>query len=68
MAWWTVLISLVGVPVLTYFVGKRCIVLGFAVVEALVKLSADPFRHLSNRSQRLKYRKVDDSQCLGPLW
>ena len=51
MAWWTVLISLVGVPVLTYFVGKRWYCSWSVVVGALLKLG-DSFRHLSDRSQR----------------
>ncbi|MEC8051497.1 MAG: 4Fe-4S binding protein [Myxococcota bacterium] len=52
MAWWTVLISLVGVPVLTYFVGKRWYCSWICGCGGLAETLGDPFRHLSNRSQR----------------
>ena len=52
MAWWTVLISLVGVPVLTYFVGKRWYCSWVCGCGGLAETLGDSFRHLSDRSQR----------------
>lgn len=52
MVWWTVLISLVGVPVLTYLVGKRWYCSWICGCGGLAETLGDPFRHLSDRSRK----------------
>jgi len=52
MVWWTVLISLVGVPILTYLVGKRWYCSWVCGCGGLAETLGDPFRHLSDRSRK----------------
>ena len=52
MVWWTLLISLVGVPILTYLVGKRWYCSWVCGCGGLAETLGDPFRHLSDRSRK----------------
>lgn len=50
MGWWTIIIALIGVPVLTYFWGKRWYCSWVCGCGALAETVGDPFRHLSDKS------------------
>jgi Pyruvate/2-oxoacid:ferredoxin oxidoreductase delta subunit len=49
MAFWTIAISLVGVPVLTYFFGKRWYCSWVCGCGGLAETAGDPWRHLSSK-------------------
>jgi Pyruvate/2-oxoacid:ferredoxin oxidoreductase delta subunit len=51
MAVWTVFMSFIAVPVLTYFFGKRWYCSWVCGCGALANTAGDPFRHLSNKSE-----------------
>jgi polyferredoxin len=48
MAWWTLLMSVVATPVLTFFFGKRWYCSWVCGCGALAETAGDPFRHLSS--------------------
>jgi Pyruvate/2-oxoacid:ferredoxin oxidoreductase delta subunit len=48
---WTAVISLVGVPVLTYFFGKRWYCSWVCGCGGLAETAGDPYRHLSDKSR-----------------
>lgn len=50
MVYWTVLLALVGVPILTYFFGKRWYCSWVCGCGALAETAGDAFRHLSDKS------------------
>lgn len=52
MAWWAIMIALVGVPILTYFFGKRWYCSWVCGCGGLAETAGDPFRHLSDKSLR----------------
>lgn len=52
MAYWAVFIALVGVPVLTYFFGKRWYCSWVCGCGGLAETAGDSFRHLSDKSLR----------------
>lgn len=52
MAYWAVIIALIGVPVLTYFFGKRWYCSWVCGCGGLAETAGDPFRHLSDKSLR----------------
>lgn len=51
MGFWTIAIALVGVPVLTYFFGKRWYCSWVCGCGALAETLGDPYRHLSDTSR-----------------
>lgn len=51
MGFWTIAISLVGVPVLTYFFGKRWYCSWVCGCGALAETLGDPYRQLSDKSR-----------------
>ena len=57
MVYWTVLLALVGVPILTYFFGKRWYCSWICGCGALAETAGDAFRHLSDKS--LKAWKIE---------
>ncbi len=48
---WTAVISLIGVPVLTYFFGKRWYCSWMCGCGGLAETAGDPYRHLSDKSR-----------------
>ena len=52
MIFWTAVISLVGVPVLTYFFGKRWYCSWVCGCGGLAETAGDPYRQLSDKSRR----------------
>jgi Pyruvate/2-oxoacid:ferredoxin oxidoreductase delta subunit len=52
MAWWAIIIALVGVPILTYLYGKRWYCSWVCGCGGLAETAGDPFRHLSDKSLR----------------
>ncbi|MDX2284313.1 MAG: 4Fe-4S binding protein [Bacteroidia bacterium] len=50
MTFWAVAIALIGVPVLTYFFGKRWYCSWVCGCGGLAETAGDPFRHLSDKS------------------
>ncbi len=50
MGWWTLLMTVVATPVLTYFFGKRWYCSWVCGCGALAETAGDPFRHLSTSS------------------
>jgi len=57
MVWWAVIIALIGVPVLTYFFGKRWYCSWVCGCGGLAETVGDPFRQLSDKS--LKAWKIE---------
>ena len=51
MVFWSVLLSFVATPVLTYFWGKRWYCSWVCGCGALAETAGDPFRHLSDKSR-----------------
>ncbi len=51
MGFWTTAIAIVGVPVLTYFFGKRWYCSWVCGCGALAETLGDPYRHLSDKSR-----------------
>ena len=51
MIFWTAVISLIGVPVLTYFFGKRWYCSWVCGCGGLAETAGDPYRHLSDKSR-----------------
>lgn len=51
MGFWTVALAFVGVPVLTYFFGKRWYCSWVCGCGALAETLGDPYRHLSDKSR-----------------
>ncbi len=51
LALWSAIIALIGVPILTYFFGKRWYCSWVCGCGALANTAGDPFRHLSNKSK-----------------
>lgn len=51
MGFWTIAIALVGVPLLTYFFGKRWYCSWVCGCGALAETLGDPYRHLSDKSR-----------------
>jgi ferredoxin-type protein NapH len=51
MVFWTAIISLIGVPVLTYFLGKRWYCSWVCGCGGLAETAGDPYRHLSDKSK-----------------
>ncbi len=51
MGFWTIAIAFVGVPVLTYFFGKRWYCSWVCGCGALAETLGDPYRHLSDKSR-----------------
>ena len=51
MIFWTAIISLVGVPVLTYFFGKRWYCSWVCGCGGLAETAGDPYRQLSDKSR-----------------
>ncbi len=49
---WTAVISLIGVPVLTYFFGKRWYCSWVCGCGGLAETAGDPYRHLSDKSRK----------------
>jgi ferredoxin-type protein NapH len=52
MVFWSAVISLVGVPVLTYFFGKRWYCSWVCGCGGLAETAGDPYRQLSDKSRR----------------
>lgn len=52
MAWWGIGMSLIGVPLLTYYFGKRWYCSWVCGCGGLANTAGDQFRHLSNKSLR----------------
>ena len=52
MAIWTIMVSFVAVPILTYFFGKRWYCSWVCGCGALANTFGDPFRHLSDKSKK----------------
>jgi ferredoxin-type protein NapH len=52
MLFWTVTISFIGAPILTYFFGKRWYCSWVCGCGGLAETAGDPFRHLSNKSRK----------------
>ena len=52
MAYWTVIMSLIAVPVLTYFLGKRWYCSWVCGCGGLAETLGDPWRQLSDKSER----------------
>ncbi len=52
MVFWTAVISFVGVPVLTYFFGKRWYCSWVCGCGGLAETAGDPYRHLSDKSRQ----------------
>ena len=52
MVFWTAVISLIGVPVLTYFFGKRWYCSWVCGCGGLAETAGDPYRHLSDKSRK----------------
>ena len=50
LAFWTIIMSFIAVPVLTYFFGKRWYCSWVCGCGALAETAGDPFRHLSSKS------------------
>lgn len=50
MGWWAIIMSVLGVPVLTYYFGKRWYCSWVCGCGALAETMGDPFRHLSSKS------------------
>ncbi len=50
MGWWAIIMAIIGVPVLTYFFGKRWYCSWVCGCGALAETVGDPFRHLSDKS------------------
>ncbi|QMU28815.1 4Fe-4S binding protein [Adhaeribacter radiodurans] len=48
---WTAIISLIGVPILTYFFGKRWYCSWVCGCGGLAETAGDPYRHLSDKSR-----------------
>lgn len=48
--WWSVVIAFIGVPILTYFYGKRWYCSWVCGCGGLAETAGDPFRHLSDKS------------------
>lgn len=48
---WTAVISLIGVPILTYFLGKRWYCSWVCGCGGLAETAGDPYRHLSDKSR-----------------
>lgn len=65
MAWWAIIIALVGVPILTYFFGKRWYCSWVCGCGGLAETAGDPFRHLSDKS--LKAWKIERYLVHGVL-
>lgn len=51
MGFWTIAITFIGVPVLTYFFGKRWYCSWVCGCGALAETLGDPYRHLSDKSR-----------------
>lgn len=51
MGFWSMAIAFIGVPVLTYFFGKRWYCSWVCGCGALAETLGDPYRHLSNKSR-----------------
>ena len=51
MVFWTAMISLVGVPILTYFFGKRWYCSWVCGCGGLAETAGDPYRQLSDKSR-----------------
>ena len=51
MVFWTAVISLIGVPVLTFFLGKRWYCSWVCGCGGLAETAGDPYRHLSDKSR-----------------
>jgi ferredoxin-type protein NapH len=52
MVFWTTLISFIGVPVLTYFFGKRWYCSWVCGCGGLAETAGDPYRQLSDKSRK----------------
>ncbi len=52
MLFWTVILSFIATPVLTYFYGKRWYCSWVCGCGALAETAGDPFRHLSDKSRK----------------
>ena len=52
LVFWTAAISLIGVPVLTYFFGKRWYCSWVCGCGGLAETAGDPYRHLSDKSRK----------------
>lgn len=57
MGWWAIIMAIIGVPVLTYYFGKRWYCSWVCGCGALAETLGDPFRHLSDKS--LKAWKIE---------
>lgn len=57
MVWWAVIIAFIGVPILTYFFGKRWYCSWVCGCGGLAETVGDPFRQLSDKS--LKAWKIE---------
>ncbi|MGV3639441.1 MAG: 4Fe-4S binding protein [Adhaeribacter sp.] len=52
MVFWTSIISFIGVPLLTYFFGKRWYCSWVCGCGGLAETAGDPYRHLSDKSRK----------------
>jgi ferredoxin-type protein NapH len=52
MVFWTTIISFIGVPVFTYFFGKRWYCSWVCGCGGLAETAGDPYRHLSDKSRK----------------
>ncbi|WP_084523954.1 4Fe-4S binding protein [Adhaeribacter aquaticus] len=52
MVFWSVIISLIGVPILTYFFGKRWYCSWVCGCGGLAETAGDPYRQLSDKSRK----------------